>query len=69
MSAHSAEGLGLSETASLIGLLHDMGKACDEFSQYLYASYNGKTPSVHPLHAATGAFFFYKKVFEYRKRS
>ncbi len=59
----SAEGLGLSETASLIGLLHDMGKACDAFSQYLYDSYNGKTPSVHPLHAATGAFFAYKRWF------
>ncbi len=59
----SAEHLGLGNAASLIGLLHDMGKACDEFARYLTDSYNGKTPSVHPLHAATGAFFAYKRWF------
>ena len=38
------DGIGLEKTAYLAGLLHDMGKAKQEFAQYLLAAAEGKEP-------------------------
>ena len=56
-----AEPLGLGQTARLIGLLHDMGKATRAFSDYLRASLSSSVrPSSPHRHAPTGAIFAYR---------
>lgn len=51
----------LKSTAALIGLLHDMGKATEDFLCYLLAVIDGKEPQKHPNHAATGAVFAFDR--------
>jgi CRISPR-associated endonuclease/helicase Cas3 len=46
--------IGLENTAYLSGLLHDMGKFTNEFSEYLEAVVHGESPKSHPIHSFTG---------------
>lgn len=42
MAARALKMIGLEKSAYLAGLLHDMGKNKEEFSRYLYQSFNGE---------------------------
>lgn len=56
--------LALGETAGLIGLMHDMGKATQAFSEYLQKAvlHGASVPSPH-YHAPTGAIYAYRRWF------
>ena len=56
-----AQRLGLAQTAALIGLMHDMGKATAAFEGYLRAA--GRQRSPHN-HAPTGAIYAYRRWFD-----
>lgn len=59
-----AESIGLGQTARLIGLLHDMGKATRAFDSYLRAaSASPNQPSSPHRHAPTGAIYAYRQWF------
>ena len=59
-----AEPIGLGQTARLIGLLHDMGKATRAFDSYLRAaSASANQPSSPHRHAPTGAIYAYRQWF------
>lgn len=63
LCSRGAEIVGLSKLAELIGLTHDMGKATDEFEDYLRAAFrDGKAKSPHH-HAPTGAIYAYRRWF------
>lgn len=63
LCSRGAEIVGLSRLAELIGLTHDMGKATDEFADYLRAAFRGgKAKSPHH-HAPTGAIYAYRRWF------
>lgn len=63
LCSRGAEIAGLSRLAELIGLTHDMGKATDEFEDYLRAALrDGKAKSPHH-HAPTGAIYAYRRWF------
>ena len=63
LCSRGAEIVGLSKLARLIGLTHDMGKATDEFEDYLRAAFRGgKAKSPHH-HAPTGAIYAYRRWF------
>ena len=63
LCSRGAEIAGLSRLAELIGLTHDMGKATDEFEDYLRAAFRGgKAKSPHH-HAPTGAIYAYRRWF------
>lgn len=64
LCASAARSLGLETVAWLLGLLHDMGKATEEFKCYLLSSLDTGPPlaSPHP-HALTGAIFVYRRWF------
>lgn len=63
LCSRGAEIAGLSRLAELIGLTHDMGKATDEFADYLRAALrDGKANSPHH-HAPTGAIYAYRRWF------
>lgn len=64
LCARAGEAAGLAQTAGLIGLLHDMGKATQAFEAYLRASASAKDrqTSPHP-HAPTGAIYAYRRWF------
>lgn len=53
----------LSKAAYLIGLLHDMGKATEEFERYLYSSYAGANFSSPHNHSPAGAIYIYRRYF------
>lgn len=65
LSKEAASSPGLASVAELIGALHDMGKACAAFQDYLLYCENptAKSPPKHPHHASTGAFFAYYRWF------
>ena len=56
IASHQGSKMGLSDTLYLIGILHDMGKATEEFQKYLFS--NGSIPKCHP-HSFTGAIYAY----------
>jgi len=61
---HAAAPLGLSQTALLLGLLHDMGKATADFETYLLAAWDHPATAASPHHhAPTGAIFIYHRWF------
>ena len=63
LCSRGAEIAGLSRLAELIGLTHDMGKATDEFADYLRAALrDDKAKSPHH-HAPTGAIYAYRRWF------
>ena len=63
LCSRGAEIVGLSKLAELIGLTHDMGKATDEFADYLRAALrDDKAKSPHH-HAPTGAIYAYRRWF------
>ena len=64
LCSSSARLLGVEQTALLLGLLHDMGKATEAFKRYLLSSLGTGPPlaSPHP-HALTGAIFAYRRWF------
>lgn len=63
LCSRGAEIVGLSRLAELIGLTHDMGKATDEFADYLRAALrDDKAKSPHH-HAPTGAIYAYRRWF------
>lgn len=63
LCSRGAEIVGLSKLARLIGLMHDMGKATDEFADYLRAALrDDKAKSPHH-HAPTGAIYAYRRWF------
>ena len=49
--------LGLEQTARLIGLLHDMGKATEEFRAYLYRAWKEEMARSPHHHAPAGAIY------------
>lgn len=59
----AARPLGLSKTAFFIGLLHDMGKATKEFSEYLTQAAEGLAVSSPHYHSPAGAIFVYRRYF------
>lgn len=63
LSAERASSVGLEQTARLIGLLHDMGKATQAFKEYLLACSRGENPPSPHRHAATGALYAFKRWF------
>lgn len=63
LCGQTAMALNLSETAQLLGLLHDMGKATCAFETYLLASAEGEEALARHNHAPTGAIFVYRRWF------
>ena len=64
LCAENAQSMGFSNLAALIGLMHDMGKATEEFKQYLSSFLSDQTlPSPHH-HSPTGALFAYRRWFQ-----
>ncbi len=64
ISKHMAQQLGLSVTAQLIGLLHDMGKATAAFMTYLTSAITDPLSATSPHHhAPIGAVFAYRRWF------
>lgn len=59
----AAQPLGISKAAFLLGLLHDMGKATNDFSKYLYDSYDGAEASSPHYHSPAGAIYIYRRYF------
>lgn len=64
LCARAGEAAGLAQTAGLIGLLHDMGKATRAFEAYLRAAACAadRQTSPHP-HAPAGAMYAYRRWF------
>lgn len=62
LCAHAAKPLGLEQTAALIGILHDAGKATPKFEAYLKSAALGECSSPHN-HAPTGAIYAYCRWF------
>ncbi|WLR42883.1 CRISPR-associated helicase Cas3' [Bacillus carboniphilus] len=57
--------IGFSSTAALTGLLHDMGKLCNEFNDYIYLAVHdpeNAPPRGSVDHATAGAKFIYETV-------
>jgi CRISPR-associated endonuclease/helicase Cas3 len=54
IAGESLKFIGLENTAYLTGLLHDMGKFTNEFSEYLKAVVHGESPKSRPIHSFTG---------------
>ena len=63
LCSRGAEIVGLAKMAELIGLMHDMGKATDEFADYLRAALAGNAPKSPHHHAPTGAIYAYRRWF------
>ena len=65
LCARYAEIIDCSALGRLIGLLHDMGKATQEFEDYLLisAQNNDSADIKHHNHAPTGAIYAYKRWF------
>lgn len=63
LCSRGAEIVGLSKLAELIGLTHDMGKATDEFGDYLRAAFRGDKANSPHHHAPTGAIYAYRRWF------
>jgi len=73
LSEKFAEKIGLGETGKLMGLLHDIGKASDEFQQYIKSATGIINPDedeyIDPIskkgridHSSAGAQYIYKKL-------
>ena len=63
LCSRGAEIVGLSKLAELIGLTHDMGKATDEFEDYLRAALRDDKANSPHHHAPTGAIYAYRRWF------
>lgn len=63
LCSRGAEIVGLSKLAELIGLTHDMGKATDEFADYLRAALRDDKANSPHHHAPTGAIYAYRRWF------
>ena len=63
LCSRGAEIVGLSKLARLIGLMHDMGKATDEFADYLRAALRDDKANSPHHHAPTGAIYAYRRWF------
>ncbi|MCI5545497.1 MAG: CRISPR-associated endonuclease Cas3'', partial [Clostridiales bacterium] len=63
LCSRGAEIAGLSRLAELIGLTHDMGKATDEFADYLRAALRDDKANSPHHHAPTGAIYAYRRWF------
>ncbi len=63
LCSRGAEIVGLAKMAELIGLMHDMGKATDEFEDYLRAALAGNAPKSPHHHAPAGAIYAYRRWF------
>ena len=63
LCSRGAEIAGLSRLAELIGLTHDMGKATDEFADYLRAAFRDDKANSPHHHAPTGAIYAYRRWF------
>lgn len=63
LCSRGAEIVGLSRLAELIGLTHDMGKATDEFADYLRAALRDDKANSPHHHAPTGAIYAYRRWF------
>lgn len=64
LCARAGEAAGLAQTAGLIGLLHDMGKATQAFEAYLRAAACAADRQTSPHHhAPTGAIYAYRRWF------
>jgi CRISPR-associated endonuclease/helicase Cas3 len=78
LSEKFAEKIGLGETGKLMGLLHDIGKASNEFQQYIKSATGIINPDedeyIDPIskkgridHSSAGAQFIYKQLSEKNK--
>ena len=63
LCARIARWLGLEQTARLIGLLHDMGKATKEFRTYLYRAWKEAMAGSPHHHAPAGAIYVCRRWF------
>ena len=63
LCSRGAAIVGLSKLARLIGLMHDMGKATDEFADYLRAALRDDKANSPHHHAPTGAIYAYRRWF------
>lgn len=64
LCAQQAEPLGLKQTAYLLGILHDMGKATEAFKAYLLAAGKDDDAASPHYHAPTGTIFVYRRWFQ-----
>lgn len=63
LCSRGAEIVGLAKMAELIGLMHDMGKATDEFADYLRAALRDDKANSPHHHAPAGAIYAYRRWF------
>lgn len=59
MTSIALDRFGLSRIGFIVGLLHDMGKHCGEFSEYLIEAVRGNNPRRCVNHSFAGAIYFY----------
>ncbi|MGC8833715.1 MAG: CRISPR-associated helicase Cas3' [Armatimonadota bacterium] len=57
LAAEFASRFGMQELGKLCGLLHDIGKASQDFQNYLGQLYSGSKPHKSPDHKRTGAAY------------